>query len=127
MPKSYVEAYKWFNLAASQSSAPFGVQDRDLVASKMTPAQLAEAEAEALGRASRFGRRPLCLRGPSSASHIHNHKAGSHIHNHTAGSHSHSHSAGNGGGERFQQVNRFLSGVTDCQLRHRHRFRLSRR
>ncbi len=50
VPKSYVEAYKWFNLAASQSSAPFGVQDRDLVASKMTPAQLAEAEAEALGR-----------------------------------------------------------------------------
>jgi len=44
VPKSYVEAYKWFNLAASQSSAPFGVQDLDLVASKMTPAQLAEAQ-----------------------------------------------------------------------------------
>lgn len=50
VPKSYVEAYKWVNLAASgasRSTEPFGglwVNDRDLLAAKMTPEQIAEGQ-----------------------------------------------------------------------------------
>jgi TPR repeat protein len=50
MPRDYVEAHKWFNLAASNlpdSQAEFrevAVNDRDLAARKMTPAQVAEAQ-----------------------------------------------------------------------------------
>ena len=50
VPRDYIEAYKWLNLAAanlpsSQSeSRELAVKGRDQVASRMTPAQLAEAE-----------------------------------------------------------------------------------
>ena len=37
MPFDYVQAYKWFDLAGSRS-------DRDTIATKMTPAQIAEAQ-----------------------------------------------------------------------------------
>ena len=46
----YVQAHMWFNLAASQLSASekekrdMAVKNRDLIAAKMTPAQLAEAQ-----------------------------------------------------------------------------------
>ena len=45
--QGYVQAHMWFNLAASRfsaSEAEDAVHNRDLAASKMTPAQLAEAE-----------------------------------------------------------------------------------
>ena len=50
IPEDYVQAHMWFNLAASRFSASEAenrdqaVQVRDTVASKMTPAQLAEAQ-----------------------------------------------------------------------------------
>jgi uncharacterized protein len=50
VPQDYVLAHMWFNLAASRSSASkkeerdIAVTDRDLVASKMTPDQIAEAQ-----------------------------------------------------------------------------------
>jgi len=50
VPQDYVQALKWFNLAASRFSASEAgdrdkaVKDRDLVASRMTPAQIAEAQ-----------------------------------------------------------------------------------
>ena len=48
--QDYVQAHMWLNLAASQYSAPAvekrdqAVKDRDIIASKMTPAQIAEAQ-----------------------------------------------------------------------------------
>jgi TPR repeat protein len=42
VPQDYVQAFVWFNLAASESDK--AAQYRDLVASKMTPAQIAEAQ-----------------------------------------------------------------------------------
>jgi chemotaxis protein histidine kinase CheA len=51
--QDYVEAHKWYNLAASRHSATEGAQRdialkfRDTVASKMTPAQIAEAQKRA--------------------------------------------------------------------------------
>ncbi len=48
VPQDYVQAHMWFNLAAS--SFPSGekrdtaVKNRDIVAEKMTPAQIAEAQ-----------------------------------------------------------------------------------
>ena len=48
VPQNYVQAHKWFNLAAAQDRYPFaatyGRLGRDLVAKKMTPAQIAEAQ-----------------------------------------------------------------------------------
>ncbi len=50
VPQDYVQAHMWFNLAASWFSAPEAenrdkaVENRDLAASKMTPAQIAEAQ-----------------------------------------------------------------------------------
>ncbi len=50
VPQDYVQAHMWFNLAASRFSAPEAekrdqaVENRDLAASKMTSAQLAEAQ-----------------------------------------------------------------------------------
>ena len=50
VPQDYVLAHMWFNLAASHIPASnkadleSAVSDRDLVASKMTPAQIAEAQ-----------------------------------------------------------------------------------
>ncbi|MBP2679069.1 MAG: hypothetical protein H6Q82_2134, partial [Deltaproteobacteria bacterium] len=48
--QDYVLAHKWFNLAASRYPASEidarkkAIHNRDLVASKMTPAQIAEAQ-----------------------------------------------------------------------------------
>jgi TPR repeat protein len=45
--RDYVQAYKWFTLAASRFPAAereYAVSFRDLVAAKMTPAQIAEAQ-----------------------------------------------------------------------------------
>ena len=47
VPQDYVQAHMWLNLAASHSEAEDrdrAVQDRDLLASKMTPEQIAEAQ-----------------------------------------------------------------------------------
>ncbi|MEO8631201.1 MAG: tetratricopeptide repeat protein, partial [Betaproteobacteria bacterium] len=47
--RDYIQAHKWFNLAAARSTSPSPVREnairnRDLVARKMTPAQMAEAK-----------------------------------------------------------------------------------
>ena len=42
VPQDYVRAHMWFNLAASHGL--FGRKDRDDLAAKMTPAQIAEAQ-----------------------------------------------------------------------------------
>jgi TPR repeat protein len=50
VPQDYIEAHKWFNLAVSRYPASeakkrnTSVQNRDLVAAKMTPQQIAEAQ-----------------------------------------------------------------------------------
>jgi uncharacterized protein len=48
IPQDYVQALKWFNLAAVTSTKPdlynLAVQSRDKVAADMTPAQIAEAQ-----------------------------------------------------------------------------------
>jgi TPR repeat protein len=48
VPQDYVQAHKWFNLAAATFTTPSGhdmaVQARDRVAAQMTPAQIAEAQ-----------------------------------------------------------------------------------
>ena len=50
VPQDYVQAHKWFNLAAARLPASdaemrnLAVKERDAVAAKMTPAQIAEAE-----------------------------------------------------------------------------------
>ena len=47
MPKDYVAAHKWFNLAAAgktKLAAERAAEGRDWLARKMTPAQIAEAE-----------------------------------------------------------------------------------
>ena len=49
-PQDYVQAHKWWNLAASRFDASENeyrdqaVRNRDMVASKITPAQIAEAQ-----------------------------------------------------------------------------------
>ena len=43
VPQDYVQAHKWFNLAAASGNAN-AVKARDIVAAKMTPAQIAEAQ-----------------------------------------------------------------------------------
>jgi hypothetical protein len=43
VPQSDVEAYKWWSLAAAQGSDD-AANNRDIVSSKMTPAQIAEAQ-----------------------------------------------------------------------------------
>lgn len=47
VPQDYVQAHKWYDLAAANSTTKFhdlAVKDRDLVAGKMTAAQIAEAQ-----------------------------------------------------------------------------------
>jgi TPR repeat protein len=48
VPQDYVQAYKWFNLAAATSTEKEArdraVEARDLVAARMTAAQIAEAQ-----------------------------------------------------------------------------------
>ena len=51
VPEDFIEAYKWLNLAATRASGPkreFSYRIRDNVASKMSPAQLAKAQALAM-------------------------------------------------------------------------------
>jgi len=43
VPQDYIQAHMWFNLAGA-NGIPEGVRNRDLVASKMTPGQIAEAQ-----------------------------------------------------------------------------------
>ena len=43
VPKDYVQAHKWFNLAASHGSH-ISTMNREEIAAKMTPAQIAEAQ-----------------------------------------------------------------------------------
>ncbi len=43
VPQDYVQAHQWLNLAATTGD-PLAVQNRDSVATKMTPAQIAEAQ-----------------------------------------------------------------------------------
>ena len=45
-PQNYVEAHKWFNLAASRGEAA-ALEERDAVAARMTPQQVAEAQTRA--------------------------------------------------------------------------------
>ncbi len=48
VPQDYVQAHTWYNLAASHwppgSNRDMAVKNRDIVAAKMTPAQVAEAQ-----------------------------------------------------------------------------------
>jgi len=48
VPQDYVEAHRWFNLAAAQATdkevRDKATKARDIVAAKMTPAQVAEAQ-----------------------------------------------------------------------------------
>jgi TPR repeat protein len=43
VPKSDIEAYKWYNLAAAQGQSEATTR-RDRIAARMTPAQLAEGQ-----------------------------------------------------------------------------------
>ncbi len=48
VPQDYVQAHKWYNLATSRfppgENRDLAVKNRDLVATKMTAAQIAEAQ-----------------------------------------------------------------------------------
>ena len=44
VPQDYVRAHMWFNLAAAQGEEEIHRKNRDLVAEKMTPAHIAEAQ-----------------------------------------------------------------------------------
>lgn len=43
MPQDYVQAHKWYNLGATAGDKE-AITNRDIVAGKMTPAQIAEAQ-----------------------------------------------------------------------------------
>ena len=43
VPQDYILAHMWINLSAAQSNEK-AIKNRDIVASKMTPAQIAEAQ-----------------------------------------------------------------------------------
>ena len=43
VPQDYVNAHMWFNLAASRGNVE-SVRNRDAIAARMTPAQIAEAQ-----------------------------------------------------------------------------------
>ena len=51
VPEDFVQAYKWLNLAAARAAGPkreFSYRIRDSVAAKMSPAQVAKAQALAI-------------------------------------------------------------------------------
>jgi uncharacterized protein len=51
VPENFVQAYKWLNLAAAHASGPkrdFSYRIRDSVATKISPAQIAKAQALAI-------------------------------------------------------------------------------
>ncbi len=43
VPEDFIQAHMWFNLAAAQGNE-LGRENRDIVAERMTPAQVAEAQ-----------------------------------------------------------------------------------
>ena len=43
VPQDYIQAHMWFNLATAQNDAN-AAKNRDIVAAKMAPAQIAEAQ-----------------------------------------------------------------------------------
>ena len=47
VPQNHVQAHKWFNMAGA-GGVEDGRKNRDIVATKMTPAQIAEAQRLAL-------------------------------------------------------------------------------
>ena len=47
VPQDNVQAHMWFNLAAAQGNKP-AIENRDFIATQMTPAQIAKAERMAL-------------------------------------------------------------------------------
>jgi TPR repeat protein len=57
VPQNYVSAYMWFNLAAAGGDKAWA-RHRDIVASKMTPAQIAEAQK--LAREWKPTKQPQC-------------------------------------------------------------------
>ena len=44
VPQDYVQAHKWINLAAAVTGTTINAEYRDIIAAKMTPAQIAEAQ-----------------------------------------------------------------------------------
>jgi hypothetical protein len=46
VPQDYVEAHMWFNLGGASGDAR-GIKNRDIIARKMTPEQIAEAQRRA--------------------------------------------------------------------------------
>jgi len=55
VPQDYVQAHMWYNLAGASGDAQ-GLKLRDLIAQKMTPVQIAEAQRRARERLSKTGR-----------------------------------------------------------------------
>jgi TPR repeat protein len=43
VPQNYIQAHMWYNLAATQGNE-IAKENRDIVAKRMTPAQIAEAQ-----------------------------------------------------------------------------------
>ena len=56
VPQNYIEAHKWYNLAAAQGNKN-AVKNRDIVASKMTPADVSKAQKLALEWWAAFNKR----------------------------------------------------------------------
>jgi TPR repeat protein len=46
VPQDYIEAHMWFNLAGASGDA-IGIKNRDIIARKMRPEQIAEAQRRA--------------------------------------------------------------------------------
>ena len=59
VPQDYVEAHMWYNLSAAQGIQE-GKNNRDYIASFMTPSQLAEAQRRARNFEIKKGRRDVC-------------------------------------------------------------------
>ena len=68
--QDYVEAHKWFNLAASRGEVA-AVAERDVLAGKMTPAQVAEAQALAQAWRPGEGRGAAATKETATASPTH--------------------------------------------------------
>ncbi len=59
VPQDNVQAHMWFNLAAAQGDMP-AARKPDQVATKMTPAETAEAQAFAFAWKPQVGQQPDC-------------------------------------------------------------------
>jgi uncharacterized protein len=55
VPQNYAAAQMWFNVAAARGNKD-AVKGRDMVAAKMTPAQLAEAQKRRSAEAQKLAR-----------------------------------------------------------------------